>query len=490
MKKRFTLFLGLILLIQAPLFYMQGGRYIFTLVLTGGLLTLGFYFFKTRHQIEKLMYSRIFQNEANQIITCIFAFLLFIFAGYLLKNWDIKWDLTANSRFTLPKETRHALDQLQEPLKVTGFYRKTDKDEFYKLFKLINDYSEMVQLQLVDPIAKPLIAKQFQIKQTKTLHFKYQDFTTFVVNPNLSKITTALLKVLRKETKSLYFIEGHGERKLSKELTILADQLAKSNYHVRPLNLAKQLEIPSNASLVVIPGPTNKITEVELGILESYLAKGGMLVILLEPLIDSGLQKLLQSHYIKQNQHEIITLPPESQRARLQKGNYLLLPALPNPRHVVTGQIISSLVAYTAKPLYPEVKHKKLISLLYAPPYSWAEKDPYKKPIKFDSKRDIKQPTIAILSEIKVGKLAVVGDVDLLTNKLINNPHNSEFFLNLVSYLMDDHRLINFHPQSKNFGIIGIGPAALATFYYVLVFVFPIGILISGITIWSRRRNQ
>ncbi|MBK9008860.1 MAG: Gldg family protein [Anaerolineae bacterium] len=68
-------------------------------------------------------------------------------------------------------------------------------------------------------------------------------------------------------------------------MTRAKEILESKNYTVKTLNLPAENKIPDDADLIIIAGPVQPITENEQKLLREYLAGGGSLIVMEDPLI-------------------------------------------------------------------------------------------------------------------------------------------------------------------------------------------------------------
>ena len=92
------------------------------------------------------------------------------------------------------------------------------------------------------------------------------------------QLTSAVNYVANDTQKQVYRTAGHGETTLSSTINDLMD---KNNYSVKELNLLMAEEIPEDCELLLINAPTKDLTSEEKETVESYLAQGGDVMLLL-----------------------------------------------------------------------------------------------------------------------------------------------------------------------------------------------------------------
>jgi ABC-type uncharacterized transport system involved in gliding motility auxiliary subunit len=87
--------------------------------------------------------------------------------------------------------------------------------------------------------------------------------------------------------RKVYYLQGHGEREPNKTerdgYSAVSGSLRKDNYAVERLVLAQMKEVPDDATVVIVPGPTSDILPSEAEALRRYLAKAGKMIVMLDP---------------------------------------------------------------------------------------------------------------------------------------------------------------------------------------------------------------
>ena len=90
------------------------------------------------------------------------------------------------------------------------------------------------------------------------------------------------------QQKKVYFVTGHGEHDTgsSDERTgynAAGEALQRDNYTVEKLALVQQPQVPADAAVVVVAGPTADYLAPEIDSLRKYLNKGGKVLFMVDP---------------------------------------------------------------------------------------------------------------------------------------------------------------------------------------------------------------
>ncbi|NIM90043.1 MAG: hypothetical protein GTO17_03755, partial [Candidatus Aminicenantes bacterium] len=95
------------------------------------------------------------------------------------------------------------------------------------------------------------------------------------------------------------------------------------------------------------------------------------------------------------------------------------------------------------------------------------------------------------LAEVKKeGRLAVFGDSDFATNGYYNLSGNGNFFLNTVNWLTEEADLISIQPRTSSPRTIQLTPSQGRMIFFTSVIILPLIVLITGISVWVRRKSK
>jgi ABC-type uncharacterized transport system involved in gliding motility auxiliary subunit len=140
-------------------------------------------------------------------------------------------------------------------------------------------------------------------------------------------------------------------------------------------------------------------------------------------------------------------------------------------------------------------------SLFKSNPESWGETNLKSGEAAFDEKTDLKGPlslAVAVTKEVKQAtekepgvkaRMVVVGDSDFASNAYFRVQGNGNLFLNMVSWLSQDEDLISIRPKPPEDRRIILSQSQQRMLLYLTVIVLPACVLVTGITVWTRRRR-
>ena len=181
-------------------------------------------------------------------------------------------------------------------------------------------------------------------------HFTYLYLERFV--------TSSLVYVTSEVTPHVWFLTGHGEISAS-SCTMLGQALATRNYEVGSLNLTGEADKLLQNDALVIADPARDLSDEEAGILRSWLAAGGRLLVCLSYQTDTaGLPNLTRIlDYYQLAFGDGVIYEHENETARYWNGNTLNLVPNLDTEHEITSKLTeigsTNLIIPQARPIQP-----------------------------------------------------------------------------------------------------------------------------------------
>jgi len=490
-----------------------------------GLIGVGiflFYFFGAALQTLSRGKEAIFGIIGGVLI-------LFILVGANVvahsKLGERKWDTTANKLHSLSPDSVQLLKNLPSDVSVVGFL-PTHHQEMGRLNDLVKKYtyfSDRIKYRIVDPDKEPQTLKVYEANPEEII--VRNDTTKKMVRLTAlseQELSTAIKRVMAKESKVVYLLQGHNEGDLEEPkdsratagLYILKVLLENEGFQVRPLMLANSTEVPKDASVVYAWGAQRPIPNKEVEILTQYVERGGNLIIGQDPLlaptkdklIAAGWEPLLSKVGLQLKpavvlEHQLQLLRGKVINAKLaisDFGNHPIVEKL-------GGQGIAEFFISQPVDVLPEYKGTAKIEMLVSSGNnSWAEADIGSI---FVTQKPSNQGSagggvpLAQLAELpvsdkikdalsKVGKVAVFGDADFGQNGLIQSGYNRDLLLNSTNYMAGEETTMTIRPKMWTTSTLNVQPDDMRLISYASIFVIPQLILILGVMIWLFRRHR
>jgi ABC-type uncharacterized transport system involved in gliding motility auxiliary subunit len=461
-----------------------------------------------------------FGTLAAASILVVLAILVAI--NYLSSRHNKRWDLTAARQFSLSDQTKKVLHDLKEPIKIRVFARS---DEFQRFRDRLDEYqyqSKQVSTEYIDPEKKPGVAQQLGVTALNTVVFEYKGRNEKVNSDGEQELTNGLIKVIQGRQPKVYFTQGHGEKD-----TVSADRggynaivggLTSGNFVVDKTVLAQAGKVPDDADVLVIAGPKTDFLPAEIDAVKAYLAKGGKLLVMLDPVLKAdqpqpaGLQALLKEWGIDADNDIVLDV---SGMGRLLGTDESVPVAASYPAHPITENF-NLMTAYplarSMTPVEGGVNGHTAQRLVETSRNSWGETNLKSltggQPAKMDDD-DKKGPvslaaavsasatlTITAKDEKKDGdnpkpaetRIVAFGDSDFASNGALGVSGNRDLFLNTINWLAQQENLIAIRPRDPEDRRITLTADQERRIFYLTVLIVPGLVLLAGVQTWWRRR--
>jgi len=460
-------------------------------------------------QNRKQLRSRTAVYGLNSGITILLVLGIVGVLNFLAVRYPQKLDLTKNKVHTLSEQTEKVIRGLNKNVKATLFAKLQQREQ---LRPLLDDYRALnpkFEVEHIDPDKEPIRAKQLGIKKYGTLNVTVGERNTKIEDVNEEKLTNAVIKLVKDKSPVLCSITGHGEKTFSSAeaegYQTAQKALTGQAYEVKELNLVQEQKIPETCDAVVILGPTKSFFEPEVKILRDYLANGGRAVISVDVNIKGGeyapeLYPLIQEWHVKPLPGLIVD--PVSRMLGVDAS----VPVLPtfSKEHSITKDFQAQCYFPFARPveILPGAPAGMNVQwLAQTTPKSWAVMDMAqlsKGQATFNPSKDKQGPlsvAIAVEGKQKDSKatrntrLVVFGTSHFATNNFSRYGGNIDFFLNAVSWTMEDESLISIRAKEEGAGKIELTQKQGGFIFLLTVIAIPLLIAIGGVVLWVLRRR-
>jgi hypothetical protein len=201
--------------------------------------------------------------------------------------------------------TRKMIESFGDTLKITAFFPDVSevRGEVAGYLTELTKGVPNVELSIVDRYLEPKLAKDLKVFSDGTIVFAKGDATKTLTVGSEMQSARAKLKTLDKDVQEqlyklvrsrrvAYLTVGHGEmngatsedKTRGRSADIFQEILRSQNYQIRSLGLGQGLgrEVPDDAELVVVLGPTEPFAPEELQALKRFGDRGGHLLLALD----------------------------------------------------------------------------------------------------------------------------------------------------------------------------------------------------------------
>ncbi|MBZ5499023.1 MAG: GldG family protein [Acidobacteriia bacterium] len=520
---------GVLLLVAAVLYYSVNNifdKWAIGLALLGGASIVAGVIANYK-QIMLTLGKRSTKYFTNYVVSVVLVLGLAAGLNFIGQRHSKRFDLTAMGRFTLAPQTAQILSKLSKDLEIKVFFPGGDYPPMKELLTQYRAANRHVRFEFVDPDKRPEVAKQYGATEYRTFQNPFTGSTlktgTVVIlyegrQEKIEKrdqeireedLTNAIIKVQRTESKTVYFIQGHGEKDPTSTerdgYSFVKKALEDQGYKVQTVNLAAEGKIPADAKVLVEAGPKSEPFPQELAFLNDFLNKGGGFLVLLSPAPAPSLDSLLKGWGVQADNDIILDV---SGIGRLMGAG----PAVSLVTGYETHRITDRFRETTFFPLARSVAAAKdsvagvtVETLFKSNQNSWGKTDLKSiqsgGEVKVGEKTDLKGPlslAVAVAKEVKASsdtspalkaRMVAVGNSDFAINANFGAGGNGNLFLNMVSWLAQDEDLISIRPKAPEDRKVIMSQSQQTTLQILVLALLPGAVLVAGIIVWTRRRK-
>jgi len=375
-------------------------------IIISGFVVFGLWLLYGAYE-QKFWSRRSTKVGSNAVLATVSLLLILGLLNFLAANYTIRLDLTESQQFSLAPQTEEVLKKLPQPVKLWIF----DNNQNPRVKAFLDNYQRAsngkFSFEFVDPLTQPGKAQEFAINGLGEYQLEAGDKKLLVqkgvvvnFDPNLipteAKLTNSLEEIFSQRAPKVYFLQGNNERAIQEGqggLFQAEKSLKDKNYTTAVINLKEAKNIPQDADAVIVAGPQKPLSEAEVKALKSYLDRGGNLMLMLDPVENTGLDSLLKEWGVTAEKRLAIDASGGGQRYGL--GATVPL-AQRYGDHPITQSFGTGTSFYPlARPLQIEpVNGIDQKPLIWTSDESWAEGDVKSRSLAFDPISDRQGPLL------------------------------------------------------------------------------------------------
>lgn len=485
--------------------------------------------------------GEVLTGRATRFGTNVFIYTI-VFIGILAalnylvdQRFDKRWDLTQEGVFSLAPASEDVLKQLKKPLKIVAVKNNqqiADSELQDRLDLYRNSRSDLVSFEFIDPASKPQLIDKYELKRGDVIYIGYGDGAQIqssrIQNASPDKLeenlTNAILKLVRGESKKVYYVIGHDEPDIASAnpegAKELADALNDEQLKIDSILLAEHETIPSDAAAIILAAPRKPLVAHERELLVKFVKEGGSLLMLYSAPASTDVRALANEFSIAVGNNVVIDEQSVMFGAQPYTpvvhsfGNHPITEKFGKGTAAVFG-ITSSVTA----PEKPEVG-VTYTELAKSSAGAWAETDveglfagqetkitkdasdlagPVTLAIAFEKKLDSTDTTaqenksadsasVADAKFSKAQRLVVYGNADWALNANLGVYSNRDLLLNSINWLVGQEGGLTIGRRALRAS--DSQPIMQDDYWKVLTssFLIPELLLLTGLYVWWRRR--
>ena len=459
---------------------------------------------------------------SSAVLSTLLSIAIVGFGGYMAKRHSVRFDFSDQKIHSLSDQSIKLLEGLENDIDVAAFYGPIDAPPVRELLERYAYVSDRFKLEFADPNERPDLLERYAIGPEKLnpglVRVAIGNESVEVTEVTEQNVTNAMVKLSRTNVKRVYFVVGHNERPFdgdggtAKEgYARAADSLRNENYEVESLLLASKADVPADADVVILPGATRPLLDVERGAIDRYLARGGAVLALIDPRANTNLVDVVQGWGVDLGDDIVVdrNLALFGRATTPFASHYA-------PDHPITRELRETTRFHVVRSTrVGSEAAERLTEIAYTGESSWAERDlerffgegtaelgPEDLPwpvsiavagtlpraVPVDGGPDADDPEAE--AEVGEARVAVFGDADFAANEFIESYRNRDLFVNTVNWLLGDVEAISIRPNRARASRFQLSNDEFQRIRSLSLFVLPETIAVMGVfTWWSRRRD-
>lgn len=503
------LYLALVALVVSVGLYLIQREWNLWLQISLGLIVVGLavYAILDPNRVRMALTGRQARYGSNALILTLAFLGILIVINYLIYQNSKRWDLTEDKQYTLAKETIDTLQSLEEPVEAQAFFsQRRSTDQARSLLEQYAFNSDgKFSYSFIDPESQPVLAEQAKVTRDGTIVLLMGENQQQVTVVSEQELTGGLVRLMNPEQSTVYFLTGHGEHSPEEtgdqSYSQVKTALEGKNYAVKTLNLLATNQIPEDAKLVIIAGPQKPLSSAEVDLLSLYLANGGAIIVMEDPLPVTQFEDapdpladyltqtwgvtLGKDFVIDTNSNQLsfaIGAQWGSHAIASQLGQFVAV--FPTARSVSVGSAPDG------------VSQSTIVSTIAQ---AWGESDlaaieAQSMEIRPDEGVDVIGPVpLAVAAENfdTKGRIVVFGDADFAIDVNFPAYGNGDLIVNSVDWAIGQENLISLTPKDTTQRLI-VPPQKVQMNLLMVgtVIVLPGLALLAGIVVWIQRRRR
>lgn len=488
-------------------------------------------------EIKSVRRARII-SHLNYTAGILLAVALVVMVNYIANNHTVRADWSRSKYYSLSGKSESLLQSLTKRLDVVVFFQEGDPlyDDIRNLLASYEYASDHVHVEWVDPnrdLARTEeLAKKYNVTEANVVVFDCEGRSKYIGKDQIADFdyasvkskdeepemtafrgeeafTSAIQSVMQGKPPVVYFTQGHGERSPAdfderKGFSEIGKLIQHDNVELEPLVFGRESRVPEDCDTLVIAGPVKKFAPEEAELIDAYLKRGGRVLVLLDALVDTGLESLLEEWGVEVRQDVVID------PARTLKGRGVLLAAY--AKHPITEKMRGfSSIFYLPRSVRPTLAARtlwlkahdkpKVFPLFLSSESAWSESQPDQNPSQFDPETpDFQEPRgvsmgVAVEKgaegldvQIKATRMVVIGDSDFVSNAGLTGG-DQDVFMGALNWLLERDELIGIAPKASQKVKLLMTRGQLDVLFWVVLLAVPGLFALIGLMVWLRRRT-
>ncbi len=431
-------------------------------------------------------------------------------------------DVTSQKLYSITKDTEKILKNLKEDITIYVLAKEDNQDNnLEKTLKRYEDASRHIKVEYKDPSVSPTFYKEYSdtaltgnsiivVGENRSKVINYNDIYEYSIDYSTyqqtltgydaeGQLTSAISYVTSENTTVMYAISGHGEATLSGNFT---DALEKQNTELKTLNLVENEAIPEDAACIFMLAPEKDYSQDDVNKIKSYLENGGKAVIASNyQAVDLTNFKTIFAAYDVSVADGIVI---EGNSQYYYQAPYYLLPEIESDAATSSASSGYIFAPYAQGFTYPE-QTEEGSDITYTPLLTTSE-DAYSK-VNLATAQTLEKEENDIVGPFAIGlhvskasakeegestELYLFGTADIFTDQASSYVYgnNLTLFTGVTTQFSGKEAESVIPVKSYETSNLVMSQAVVTGGMLIMLILIPVGLLVTGIIIWARRRKR
>lgn len=500
--------LGLALFLFGLVTYLFTGAIVSKIhLLVGGILLLQFAVVNIR-QMGEMVQGRAVRTFAETAFIAGFLVVGLVAVNLIANMYPKQLDWTREGIYSLSDQTQKMLDGLETDVEATVFQQGGEAPEADDLLKQYSYASPRFSYRIIDPDRRPAMTESYEVRRNGTVVLEAEGRRKKITELSEESLTNGLVELLAGRETVVGFLTGHAERARDEEapsgIGLFEVWLGEENYRTREVSVVQAGRVPADVDVLVIAAPEERLFAAEVSAIADFVRNGGALLALADPMrrgvapLADRLGVAISEAMVLDTTVQLFAGPTMGTQvvvdqfgehpavADLQAGAVFTEACHLDVREQAEEQMTWSRLVESSAESWAEADLDRLLEMEEAELDPGDEPGPLAIGLTFTG-----FPGAATVAAGEQGaRGAILCDSNFLTNRGISQPGNRDFALNLVGWMAGESEKVSIRPSKRGMSNIRITQAEMVNIFYWTVLIGPEALLLVGLVVWWRRRNQ
>jgi ABC-type uncharacterized transport system involved in gliding motility auxiliary subunit len=468
-------------------------------------------FYDSRGEIQKINKSRKLRRTIYASLNFVLVLVIIAFLNYLSVQNQVQFDVSGGKVNSLTEQSMQVVRGLTQELGIKVFARKEEAASITSIMDLYQYQKNNIKTEIIDPDQRPDKIKEYNIDKVPTVVMEYDNKREYINENSELAYTNAMIKLGREKRPLILYLDGLEGPNLansSKEgASILFEAITRSLFDLKIVNVLELEKIPEETKVVMLWGPKKNIPEKTKSLILAFVAKGGNLIVALDPAISNDTIEETRN-FIQQQWGVLYRNNLVVDQMSFVSGSNGTVPLIKkfNSKHDLTKNFIDPVFFPLAQAVFGQETQKipgaQWHDLTFTSDgnASWADMTPTELisgQLIFNSEEDVAGP-VSIVGALEIApidgqgtvkKMLFFGNSSLILNSYAALGGNFRFLLKSLSWIAEDDLIQNFNLPVSLAGNVVLSQTQYKTIFYTSVAVVPLLFLIVGFILARKRRK-